>query len=148
MISPGSIIEFIDGGKFVCGFVTGVAEKKVQLVSQNGREMYLAASRILSVSRQPIPQPASREALTGLLQQCGAKRAALAETIDLAELWEIINQDADQELPPDLLADLLFGSISSDDQRAAFLRAVFADPLFFKFKNGLIATHSPEQVEQ
>ncbi|MGD9948236.1 MAG: ribonuclease catalytic domain-containing protein [Desulfobulbus sp.] len=148
MISSGSIIEFIDGGKFHCGFVTGVAEKKIQLVGQNGREMSLAASRVLSVSRNPLPQPASREALTGLLQQCLADRAALAETIDLSELWEIVHQDADQDLAPELLADLLFGNSGTDDQHAAFLRAVFADPLYFKFKNGLIATNSPEQVEQ
>ncbi|MDD2463399.1 MAG: RNB domain-containing ribonuclease [Desulfobulbus sp.] len=148
MISSGSIIEYIDGGKFYLGFVTGVAEKKLQLVSQNGREMYLAASRVVSVSQTPLPQPATREALTGLLQQCASTRAAVAQTIDLAELWEIVHEDADQDLPPELLTDLLFGSTSNDDQRAAFLRAVFADPLFFKFKNGLIATHSPEQVEQ
>ncbi len=147
MISPGSIIEFIDGGKFHCGFVTGVAEKKIQLVSQNGREMHLAASRVLSISRTPRPQPASREALTAFLQQCSAERARLAETIDLAELWEIIHQDADQDLSPELLTDLLFADTSSDDQRAAFLRSVFADPLYFKFKNGLVATHTPEQVE-
>ena len=35
-----------------------------------------------------------------------------------------------------------------DDQRAAFLRAIFADPLFFKFKNGKVVAHTPEQVEQ
>ena len=148
MISPGGIIEFIDGGKFHCGFVTGVAEKKIQLVSQNGREMSLATSRVLSVSQAPLSQPASREALTGFLQQCAAKRAQLAETVDLAELWEIVHQDADQDLAPELLADLLFGSATNDDQRAAFLRAIFADSLYFKFKNGLVATHTPEQVEQ
>nr|WP_321464666.1 RNB domain-containing ribonuclease [uncultured Desulfobulbus sp.] len=148
MISSGSLIEFIDGGKFHCGFVTGVAEKKIQLVSQNGREMYLAASRVLSVSRNPLALPPTREALTAVLQQAAAERAQLAKTIDLAELWEIIHEDADQDLAPDLFADLLFGSASSDDQHAAFLRAVFADPLYFKFKNGLIATHTPEQVEQ
>lgn len=148
MISSGSIIEFIDGGKFLCGFVTGVADKKIELVSQNGREMHLTAARVLSVSRQPHPQPANRETLTGLLQKFAADRAALAKTIDLAELWAIVHEDADQDFPPELLADLFFGESSSDDQRAAFLRALFVDPLFFKFKNGLIATHSPEQVEQ
>ena len=147
MISPGSIIEFIDGGKFHCGFVTGVAEKKIQLVSQNGREMHLAASRVLSVSRTPRTQPARRDELTGFLQQCALERSKLAATIDLQELWEIIHQDAEQDQSPELLADLIFGDTSNDDQRAAFLRAVFAEPLYFKFKNGLIATHTPEQVE-
>ncbi|MBM9616200.1 RNB domain-containing ribonuclease [Desulfobulbus rhabdoformis] len=148
MISSGSIIEFIDGGKFLCGFVTDVAEKKIHLVSQNGREMHLATSRILSVSKTIQTKPESREATNQLLQQCWQNRAELAQTIDLAELWEIVHEDASEDLPLELLADLLYGSDASDDQRAAFLRAVFNDPLYFKFKNGLIATHTQEQVEQ
>jgi exoribonuclease-2 len=148
MISPGSIIEFIDGGKFQCGLVSQVAEKKLQLTTQNGREMHLSLSRVLSVSRQPQTRPDSREALTALLQQRAQERAALAETIDLEELWLIVNEEAENDFPPDLLADLLFGGNSTDDQRAAFLRAVLADPLFFKFKNDLITAHNPDQVEQ
>jgi len=148
MISSGSIIEFIDGGKFLCGFVTDVAEKKIHLVSQNGREMHLATSRILSVSKTIQTKPESREATNQLLQQCWQNRAELAQTIDLAELWEIVHEDASEDLPLELLADLLYGSDASDDQRAAFLRAVFNDPLYFKFKNGLIATHSTRANSQ
>lgn len=148
MISPGSLIEFIDGGKFQCGLVNQVAEKKLHLTNQNGREMQLPLSRVLTVSGSPRTPPASREALTALLRQCAQERAALAETVDLEELWQIVHEEADNDFPPDLLADLLFDGHATDNQRAAFLRAVLADPLFFKFKNGLIVTHSPEQVEQ
>jgi len=148
MISPGSLIEFIDGGRFYCGFVTGLADKKILLHSQNGREIHLPESRVLIVSRQTYPQPPSREALTAQLQQRSAERTALAERVNLDELWQIVCEEADNEFQPDFLTELHFGGAVNDDQRAAFLRAIFADPLFFKFKNGLIATHSPEQVEQ
>jgi exoribonuclease-2 len=148
MISPGSLIEFIDGGRFYCGFVTGLADKKILLHSQNGREIHLPESRVLIVSRQTYPQPPSREALTAQLQQRSAERTALAESVNLDELWQIVCEEADNEFQPDFLTELHFGGAVNDDQRAAFLRAIFADPLFFKFKNGLIATHSPEQVEQ
>ncbi|ADW17140.1 ribonuclease II [Desulfobulbus propionicus DSM 2032] len=148
MISPGSLIEFIDAGRFFCGYVTGLADRKIHLLSQNGRELHLPESRVLIASRQPCPQPPSREALTALLQQRATDRAALADTIRLEELWQIVNEEADNEFQPDFLAELFFGDRATDDQRAAFLRAVFADSLFFKFKNGLITTHSAEQVEQ
>lgn len=147
MISPGSLIEFIDGGTFQCGLVTDVADRKIQLISQNGREMSLATSRVLTVSHRRHPLDQRRELIAQSLRQCAAERASLALAIDLAELWQVVGEEADGEYSPDFLAELLFGDGASDDQRAAFVRAVFADALYFKLKNGLIAAHSAEQVE-
>ena len=147
MISPGSLIEFIDGGTFFCGLVAGVAEKKIQILGQNGREISLPEARVLSVSRQIFPRDASRETITTLLRERCAGRLALAEAIDLEPLWEIVCEESDNEFSPDFLSEMHFGGMVDDDQRAAFLRAVFADPLFFKYKNGKIVAHTPEQVE-
>jgi len=148
MISSGSLIEFIDGGKFYCGHVTGIADKKIHLLNQNGREINLPEARILISSRQPYPQSSSREALTANLQQIATSRALLAAGIHLDELWEIVCEEPDDAFTLDFLTELHFGGAVDDDQRAAFLRAIFADPLFFKFKNGSISVHSREQVEQ
>lgn len=148
MISPGSLIEFIDGGKFFCGLVSGVADKKIQLLSQNGREINLPEARVLNVSQQRYPQNGSREAITALLRERSAGRFALAETIDLEPLWEIVCEETDNEFSPDFLTEMHFGGMVDDDQRAAFLRAIFITPLFFKYKNGKIVAHTPEQVEQ
>lgn len=148
MISPGSLIEFIDGGRFFCGLVSGVADKKIQLLSQNGREINLPEARILTASQQLFPHDASRETITALLQERNAGRSALAETIGLELLWEIVCEEPDNEFSPDFLTELHFGGRVDDDQRAAFLRAILADPLFFKFKNGKVIAHTPEQIEQ
>lgn len=148
MISPGSLIEFIDGGRFFCGLVSGVADKKIQLLSQNGREINLPEARVLNVSQQRFPQNGSREAITALLRERSAGRFALAETIDLEPLWEIVCEETDNEFSPDFLTEMHFGGMVDDDQRAAFLRAIFITPLFFKYKNGKIVAHTPEQVEQ
>jgi len=148
MISPGSLIEFIDGGRFFCGLVSGVADKKIQLLSQNGREINLPEARVLNVSQQRYPQNGSREAITALLRERSAGRFALAETIDLEPLWEIVCEETDNEFSPDFLTEMHFGGMVDDDQRAAFLRAIFITPLFFKYKNGKIVAHTPEQVEQ
>lgn len=148
MIVPGTIIEFIDGGKFLCGFVLSVADKKLQLITQNGRDMALSTARVITASSRPIAQPPNRESLTGLLQEMAANRARLAASINLEELWEVVHADAATELAPKFLADLVFAGDADDDQLAAFLRAVFADSLFFKFKNDLISPFTEEQVEQ
>ncbi len=148
MISPGSLIEFIDNGKFYCALVTGVTDKKLRLLAQNGREINLPESRILIASRQKYPQDSTRDALTAVLQQRAVERSALAETITLHELWEIVCEETCDDFSLEFLTELHFGGTVNDDQSAAFLRAVFTDPFFFKYKNGKIAAHSPEQVEQ
>jgi exoribonuclease II len=148
MIAPGSLIEFIDGGRFFCGLVSGVAEKKVQLISQNGRELHLPESRILNASHQAFPLNVSRETIVALLRERCAGRVTLAASIDLEPLWQITCEEADNEYSPEFLTEMHFGGTVDDDQRAAFLRAIFADALFFKFKNGKVVAHTPAQVEQ
>lgn len=147
MIAAGSLIEYIENGLFYCGLVISAADKKVRLLSQNGREINLPESRILLVSHQIHSLAANREELMAGMQQMAAKRKSLAATIALDELWEIVQLEASEDYSIIFLAELLFGSACDDDAAAAFLRAVFTDGLYFKFKNGGIAAHSPEQVE-
>ncbi|MGI6657314.1 MAG: ribonuclease catalytic domain-containing protein [Desulfobulbus sp.] len=148
MISPGTLIDYIDGGKFYCAFVTASTDKKIQLINQNGREASLPVSRVLSASSRAYPQPDAREALTALLRERAARRRELAESIALDELWQVLEEEQDQSFEPAFLAELYFGDATDDDHPAALLRAVFADTLFFKFKNGRICAFSAEQVEQ
>ncbi len=147
MILPGSLIEYIDNGKFHCGLVTSAADKKIHLFNQFGREINLPESRILLCSSTPAPLAAGRQELTDSLLQRSGKRAALAAEIDLVDLWEVVSTEPENEFTLEFLTELHFGSAINDDLSAAFLRAVFVDPLYFKFKNGTIIAHSPEQVE-
>ncbi|MCL1980178.1 MAG: RNB domain-containing ribonuclease, partial [Proteobacteria bacterium] len=120
--------------------------KKIHLISQNGHEINLPKARILSVSHQLYPSETSREATAALLRKHSDDRLALAEDIDLEPLWEVVCGESDSEFSAEFLAELHFGTTVDDDQRAAFLRAVFSDPLFFKYKNEKIVAHTPEQV--
>ena len=67
MIVAGSLVEYIEGGRFLCALVAGVADRKIRLLNQNGREINLPESRILIASRTVHPQDASREELTAAL---------------------------------------------------------------------------------
>lgn len=147
MISPGNIIEYIDGGVFHCALVTERAERRLRLLGPGGREQVLPDARVLSVSRERHPWE-NRAAAQEVLKQCGRRRAVLAENIDLEELWEIAAQEQKDEFGIDFLAELHYGPDADDDERAAFLRAVFADPFYFKYKNGKIAVNDAEQVER
>jgi exoribonuclease-2 len=148
MPAPGSIIEYLDGGRFVCGLVLQNSGNRLRLFNQNGREMLLPASRVLTVSKQKHLTEGSREDRMALLREAADRRAALSGSIPLEEIWELASAEEQPSFPADFLAELSFGGDLTDDHSAAFLRAVFEDRLFFKYKNEAVSVHSPEQVEQ
>ncbi|MEN8199580.1 MAG: RNB domain-containing ribonuclease [Thermodesulfobacteriota bacterium] len=148
MSSTGKIIEYLDGGKFTCAFVTGDQGKRLRLLNQNGREMNLPASRVVHLSEKTYPIELPREELSRQLQEAAAKRKQLMERIDLQEIWELVADEPADTFPPEFLAELSFGKDANDDIVSAFLRSVFVDRIYFKYKENRIAVHSSEQIEQ
>ena len=52
-ISPGSLVEFIDAGKFISAYVTDHTGSRLRLLGQNGRDINLSPSRLKKKSRHP-----------------------------------------------------------------------------------------------
>lgn len=148
MILPGSIVEYIEGGKFFCALVTQGNGNRLRLLNQNDRELNLPESRVLLSSKTRYPLETSRTDQVQLLRQMFTQRNQLADSIDLTEIWELAVQENHTSFSADFLAELQFGGNLTDDQTAAFLRAVFNDRFYFKYKNGVVVAHTPEQVEQ
>lgn len=148
MTPPGTIIEYLDSGRFICGLVLQNSNNRLRLLNQNGREMNLPASRVVTVSRTKHQVNGSREDRIALLREMAEARADLTAAIPLEEIWELASEEEESSFPADFLAELSFGDKLTDDQSAAFLRAVFMDRFFFKYKNDMVNIHTPEQVEQ
>jgi len=148
MIVTGKLIEYLDNGKFICALVTESQPKRLRLINQNGRELNLPLSRIVHCSKETHPTSLSRESVTKHLQDTTEKRGTLMDRINLEEIWELTEEDSANSFSPNFLAELIFGSEATDDTVSAFLRCVFEDKLFFKFKEGRIQVNSAEKVEQ
>ncbi|MCI5209576.1 MAG: RNB domain-containing ribonuclease, partial [Candidatus Electrothrix sp. ATG2] len=148
MTPPGTIIEYLDSGRFICGLVLQNSNNRLRLLNQNGREMNLPASRVVTTSKTKHQVDGSREDRIALLKEMATKRAVLTDAIPLEEIWELASEEEQSSFPADFLAELSFGDNLTDDQSAAFLRAVFTDRFFFKYKNDMVNVHTPEQVEQ
>lgn len=148
MIVPGNIVEYIEGGKFFCALVIEDTGTRFRLLNQNGRELNLPASRILLASSMRHDLKLSRTDQLHLLKTASESRSRLTKDIALIEIWELAVQEKQPSFPADFLAELQFGGKLTDDQTAAFLRAVFTDRFYFKYKNGMVMVHTPEQVEQ
>ncbi|RUM44985.1 MAG: ribonuclease R [Desulfocapsa sp.] len=147
MIPTGTLIEYLDGGRFICGLVLQDTGNRLRLLNQNGREVSLPASRVVSVSVSRHSVDSSRDERIALLKETAENRADLSGNIPLQEIWELASEEKETTFPANFLAELYFGGNLNDDQSAAFLRAVFADRFYFKYKKGLVSVHTPEQVE-
>jgi exoribonuclease-2 len=147
MTIPGNIVEYLDGGRFLCALVLQDSGNRLRIFNQNGRENNLPASRVVTVSKGKHPVEQSREDRIVLLQSIAEKRSALTKQIPLEDIWELASEEEESAFPPDFLAELFFGGDLTDDQSAAFLRAVFKDHFFFKYKNSKVTVHTQEQVE-
>jgi exoribonuclease II len=146
--STGKLIEYLDGGKFLCAYVTGSQAKRLHLINQNGREMNLPLSRVVHTSVASHTVELAREELTRQLQQTANTRTQLMERINLQEIWELISDEKSNTFQPAFLAELSFGKDADDNIVAAFLRSIFIDRLYFKYKENRIVAHSAEQIEQ
>jgi exoribonuclease-2 len=148
MIVAGKLIEYLDNGKFICALVTESQPKRLRLMNQNGRELNLPESRVVHCSNQVYPVNGNRDALTKHLRDTTEKRCSLMNHINLEEIWELTAEEGSHTFTPAFLTELIFGEMANDDTVSAFLRCVFEDKLFFKYKEGLILANSPEKVEQ
>ncbi|MFH0781020.1 MAG: RNB domain-containing ribonuclease [Pseudomonadota bacterium] len=148
MIVAGKLIEYLDNGRFICALVLESQPKRLKLINQNGREVNLPISRVIHCSKQTHITSVGRDVLTKQLRETTEKRCSLMKDINLQELWELTTEEASHSFTPAFLAELTFGEVADDDSISAFLRCVFEDKLFFKYKEGLILTNNPEKVEQ
>ncbi|MEN8141571.1 MAG: ribonuclease catalytic domain-containing protein, partial [Thermodesulfobacteriota bacterium] len=143
----GKIVEYVEQGRFICALVQEEAGKRLRVVNQNGREMKLPAGRLVHLS-QGTASAQGREEIMALLQGVSERRQALMDPIDLAEIWELAVEEEGASFTPKFLTELAFAEAADDDHVAAFLRCVFADRLFFKYREGRVQVHSAEIVEQ
>ena len=149
MVGIGKIVEYLENGKFICGLVTDCQSKRVRLINQNGREVNLPASRVVHCSESRYPTDSTRESIMKDLLAITEKREELMEQVNLEAIWDLTAEEGSAaSYSPMFLAELTFGEETGDDIVAAFLRSVFHDKLFFKYKEGKVRVNSPEQVEQ
>jgi len=148
MAAIGRIVEYIEHGKFYCAVVLEESVKRLRILNQHGRETNLPEARAVHQTTAALPIGLSRDEMQARLRETDQRRQAFMAQVDLAEVWELAKDNADVLFAPAFLAGLVFGEEPDDDRVAAFLRAIFLDHLYFKYKDGRIAVHHPEVVEQ
>lgn len=144
----GKIIEYVEHGKFICAAVLSDAGTRLRLLNQNGREVNLPKARIVHQSPGSFSDTTPREHVLQALQETANFRQSIQLPVTLKDVWELAAENDGQSFTPRFLTELCFGEKATDDHVAAFLRAVFLEKLFFKYRGEAIQAHPAEVVEQ
>ena len=146
-MEPGKVVEFIEGRNFVTAVVTRVKGNKLLVLSETDREMNISGNRVLQVNSASLNPSQSRLDLVRRLKEISDHRAELGRSLDLVELWELLEGEG-EEFAYEFLAGLAWTGPVTGDQVAAVQRAVFSDGLYFKMKPTEAVRHSADKVEE
>ncbi len=142
----GTIVEYIDQQKIICAVVMDIKGKRLRLLTESGREVSLSEGRISFISNSLIDITSGRNNIVSKLKDTAASREKLKESINLKDLWELLNEEPDWvDLPT--MAEYCFPAPPESDQQAAIIRAFFENRQYFKFAHDKFLPYSVEHVE-
>lgn len=142
----GHLVEFIEKGKVVLGLVQAAKKSRLNLLTAGGRQVALSQGRVLLMIPAAMGPEMPRAAQGDYLRSLEARREELADQVEVAELWELVHEEA-QPLPLADLAELSFGRPVEDDHLSATLRALFNEGLHFRLAGGEFLPLSADQLE-
>jgi exoribonuclease-2 len=141
----GSIVEFIDRQQIMCAVILEIKNTRLRLLTENNREVNLAAGRLLHTDTVRLDLSMGRDKMVDALKGVARKRKELLGQVDIKDLWEVLNSE---QVWIDLgtMTELCFPGSPGGDQESAVLRAFFDDRLYFKFNLDRFLPNSEEQV--
>lgn len=145
-IPTGSVVEFLQDQAVQTAVVIGTKNQRLMVLSENNKEMNVSKNRILQIIGPKLDPTQKRDELIFTLQEISKRRKALAESINVEELWTLLEEEA-TEFSAKELAEFIFTE-PDVDKMAAVQRAVLEDRFYFQYKSGVFSPRSKENIEQ
>jgi len=146
-MAEGKIIEYIDQRKIVLAICLKDKGNKLQLLTISNHEVSISPKRALLISSATLNTSQSKGELLKELKAIEKTRTNYMTLASVQDLWELTHEE-NRSFTYKYLAQLSFGSDITDDHISALVRALFADGIYFKIKDGSFTPNSPEKVEQ
>jgi exoribonuclease-2 len=143
----GNIVEYIDRQKITCAVVLEVKKQRLRLLTENNREINLAASRLLHRDSARLDLSMGRDKTVNALKEVAGKRQALINHVTIKDIWDVLNTEQEW-IDLATMTEFCFPDGASGDYEAAVMRAFFNDRLYFKFNPTGFFPNSQEQVER
>jgi exoribonuclease II len=145
-IVPGTVLEFFDDKKMVCGVCLDCKDQRLAVLSEQNREINLSRGRVLHFGLQNLSLGLNRDDLVQRLATITAQRRALMGQVAIEELWSLLEGE-ERRFGARELAEYIFSESLTDDHVAAVLRVMLADKLYFKYKAGEFTPRNAAQLE-
>lgn len=147
-IQQSDIIDFYDGRRIGCGLILDVNDRRVRLLTDQGKESTVSANRVLTAGKVPsFPVTGTRDEQVHRLKEIYRQREELKNTIQLGELWDVVGLET-RKIEAEDLTELFFGGSPDLNHISSLLRAIFEDRVYFKIRPDGIEVPTPERVEQ
>jgi len=140
-------VEYIVEKQISCGVVLDEKPNKLRILTESNREVSLSEKRLTSASKECLDVSVGRNGLLGRLAEIIAKRKGLKKTVNVFEIWEVMNNE-ERWFEAKTIAEVYFGDNPSEDHVSAIVRAFFEDRLYFKFGTNRFSPRTAEQVDQ
>ena len=145
-MEPGSIVEFFEEKRILCGVVLELKGDRYRVLAQNSREFTLPPKRLLYAGPQLALERLNRQDLLNRLEETARRREELKADINLEELWDLLVQEGRATTVAEL-AELWFSRVAADEM-AATGRSLREDRLLFSQKDDRLIPNPPELVAQ
>ena len=146
-MAEGKIIEYIDQREIVVSVCLKDRGNRLQLLTLSNHEVSISPKRALLISSTNLDISRSREELLKEMKVVENRRIDLMRKISVQDLWELTHEE-NETFTYKYLAHLSFGKDITDDHLSGLVRALFADRIYFKMKDGHFIPNSPDKVEQ
>ncbi len=145
-MQPGDIVEFFEQKRILIGMCLSVKMSKLNIITDTSRTMNLPMSRVLHHTPKGIPNDTPRGDIIHKLREIGKLRQEVADSINLGELWTLLDAPGTR-LPLKDFAELVFPLPISANQEAGLVRAISMERIHFDYENECVIILGQEAVE-
>jgi exoribonuclease-2 len=152
-MQSGSVVVYREHGQLVLGVVQKISSSadtvRIELTAEDGKKIILTQDRIMFDCKQTLSLGGPSAELKKQLQLLHEQIRASAQTIDLKELWELLQEEAVEAWPWRELAGLVLSSQENPLTTAGVLEALYSQNLYFKErKAGEFSVRDAKSVEE
>jgi len=146
-MESGNVVEFIESQKIMCAVILEIKKLRLRLLTETNREVKMPASRLSHKCDSFLDLTMGREKLVASLKEIANRRTALISSIDVKEIWEILNTEQEW-IDLQTMTGFCFSGEPTYDHESAVVRAFFNDRHYFRFKGDQFFPLTAEQVSE
>ncbi|MBM4257864.1 MAG: VacB/RNase II family 3'-5' exoribonuclease [Deltaproteobacteria bacterium] len=152
-MQSGSVVVYREHGHLVLGVVHKISSSsdavRIELTAEDGKKIILPQDRVMFDCKHTLALTGPSAELKRQLQALHEQIRAAAQTIDLKELWELLQDETTEAWPWKELAGLVLSTQDTPIATAGVLESLYGQTLYFKErKAGEFTLRDAKSIEE